>query len=58
MKHAFRIFTHAKQYLKMRAAKRRIAQLDDRRLSDIGVARNEIDQVLKTGLRRNQHFDF
>jgi uncharacterized protein YjiS (DUF1127 family) len=58
MKHICQIFGHAKQCLKMRGAKRRMAQLDDRRLSDIGVPRNEIDQVLKTGLRRNQHFDF
>jgi uncharacterized protein YjiS (DUF1127 family) len=51
-------FARAKQRMRERAAKRRLMTMDDRMLRDIGVPRDEIDFVVKSGLRRTQHFDF
>jgi uncharacterized protein YjiS (DUF1127 family) len=50
--------TRTRLLIRERAAKRRLMALDDRLLRDIGVPRSEIDFVMKTGLRRTQHFDF
>lgn len=50
--------TRARLVMREKAAKRRLMAMDDRMLRDIGVPRSEIDFVLKTGLRRGQHFDF
>lgn len=58
MKFTLGFFARTKLLMRERAAKRRMMTLDDRMLRDIGVPRSEIDFVLKTGLRRTQHFDF
>jgi uncharacterized protein YjiS (DUF1127 family) len=51
-------FGRANQRLRIWVARRKLLQLDDRMLRDIGIPRSEIDHVVKTGLRRTQHFDF
>jgi uncharacterized protein YjiS (DUF1127 family) len=58
MRQTMKLFARARERMKIRAAKRRLLTLDDRMLRDIGVPRDEIDYVVKAGLRRTQHFDF
>lgn len=52
------MFARVRKRIRERFAKRRLMALDDRMLRDIGVPRDEIDFVVKSELRRTQHFDF